>query len=77
MKNLFKLFICTILLTCGSDDESENNVINLPASISVNVSSLSFENTMVNQISESQVIIIDAENTSSEVNISAPEGYEV
>ena len=77
MKNLFKLLICTILLTCGSDDESENNVINLPASISSNVSSLSFENTMVNQISESQVIIIDAENTSSEVNISAPEGYEV
>ena len=77
MKNLFKLLICTILLTCGSDDESENNVINLPASISVNVSSLSFENTMVNQISESQVIIIDAENTSSEVNISAPDGYEV
>ena len=77
MKNLFKLLICTILLTCGSDDESENNVINLPANISANVSSLSFENTMVNQISESQVIIIDAENTSSEVNISAPEGYEV
>ena len=77
MKNLFKLLICTILLTCGSDDESENNVINLPASISTNVSSLSFENTMVNQISESQVIIIDAENTSSEVNISAPDGYEV
>ena len=77
MKNLFKLLICTILLTCASDDESENNVINLPANISTNVSSLSFENTMVNQISESQVIIIDAENTSSEVNISAPEGYEV
>ena len=77
MKNLFTLLICTILLTCGSDDESENNLINLPASISSNVSSLSFENTMVNQISESQVIIIDAENTSSEVNISAPEGYEV
>ena len=77
MKNLFKLLICTILLTCSSDNESENNVINLPASISTNVSSLSFENTMVNQISESQVIIIDAENTSSEVNISAPEGYEV
>ena len=77
MKNLFKLLICTILLTCGSDDESENNVINLPANISANVSSLSFENTMVNQISESQVIIIDAENTSSQVNISAPDGYEV
>ena len=77
MKNLFKLLICTILLTCSSDDESENNVINLPASISSNVSSLSFENTMVNQISESQVIIINAENTSSEINVSAPEGYEV
>ena len=68
MKNLFRLLICTVLLTCGSDEDSEsNNVINLPASISANVSSLSFENTMVNQISESQVIIIDAENTSSEV----------
>ena len=51
MKNLFKLLICAILFTCSSDDESENNVINLPASISVNVSSLSFENTMVNQVS--------------------------
>ena len=77
MKNLFKLLICTILLTCSSENESENNVINLPASISTNVSSLSFENTMVNQISESRVIIITAENTSSEVNISAPEGYKV
>ena len=77
MKNLFKLLICAILFTCSSDDESENNVINLPASISVNVSSLSFENTMVNLVSESQVIIINVENTSSEVNISVPEGYEV
>jgi len=77
MKNLLKLLICAILFTCSSDDESENNVINLPASISVNVSSLSFENTMVNQVSESQVIIINVENTSSEVNISVPEGYEV
>ena len=77
MKNLFKLLIFTILFTCGSDDESENNVINLPASISANVSTLSFENTMVNQISESQFIIINAENTSSEININAPEGYEV
>ena len=77
MKNLFKLLICAILFTCSSDDESENNVINLPASISVNVSSLSFENTMVNQVSESQVIIINVENTTSEVNISVPEGYEV
>ena len=49
----------------------------MPASISVNVSSLSFENTMVNLVSESQVIIINVENTSSEVNISVPEGYEV
>ena len=77
MKNLLKLLICAILFTCSSDDESENNVINLPASISVNVSSLSFENTMVNQVSESQVIIINVENTTSEVNISVPEGYEV
>ena len=77
MKNLFKLLICAILFTCSSDDESENNVINLPSSISVNVSSLSFENTMVNQVSESQVIIVNVENTTSEVNISVPEGYEV
>mgnify|MGYP001412901008 FL=1 len=77
MKNLFKLLICTILMTCGSDDDSENNVINLPTSISTNVSSLSFENTMVSQISESQVIILSTENSSSEINIVSPDGYEV
>ena len=77
MKNLFKLLICTILMTCGSDDDSENNVINLPTSISSNVSSLSFENTMVSQISESQVIILSTENSSSEINIVSPDGYEV
>ena len=37
MKNLFKLLICTILLTCGSDDESENIVINLPANYELRV----------------------------------------
>jgi len=77
MKNLFKLLICTILMTCGSDDDSENNVINLPTSISTNVSSLSFENTMVSQISESQVVILSTENSSSEINIVSPDGYEV
>ena len=77
MKNLFKLLICIILMTCGSDDDSENNVINLPTSISTNVSSLSFENTMVSQISESQVIILSTENSSSEINIVSPDGYEV
>ena len=77
MKNLFKLLICTILMTCGSDDDSENNVINLPTSISTNVSSLSFENTMVSQISESQVIILSTENSLSEINIVSPDGYEV
>tara|TARA_B100000927_G_C16471048_1_gene471544 strand:- start:501 stop:1799 length:1299 start_codon:yes stop_codon:yes gene_type:complete len=64
-------------MTCGSDDDSENNVINLPTSISTNVSSLSFENTMVSQISESQVIILSTENSSSEINIVSPDGYEV
>ena len=77
MKNLFKLLICTILMTCGSDDDSGNNVINLPTNISTNVSSLSFENTMVSQISESQVIILSTENSSSEINIVSPDGYEV
>ena len=77
MKNLFKLLICIILMTCGSDDDSGNNVINLPTNISTNVSSLSFENTMVSQISESQVIILSTENSSSEINIVSPDGYEV
>ena len=40
MKNLFRLLFCTFLMTCGSDEDSGNdNVINLPASISTNVSS--------------------------------------
>mgnify|MGYP001166609546 FL=1 len=78
MKNLFRLLICTVLLTCGSDEDSEsNNVIDLPASISANTNTLSFENTMITQSSQAQVIIISAENTSSEINVSSPEGYEI
>ena len=78
MKNLFRLLFCIFLTACGSEEDSANeNAINLPASISANVSSLSFENTMVTQVSDSQVIIISAENTTSEINISRPAGYEI
>ena len=78
MKNLFRLLFCIFLVACGSEEDSGNgNEINLPASISANVSSLSFGNTMVTQVSDSQVIIISAENTTSEINISAPIGYEI
>ena len=78
MKNLFRFLFCIFLTACGSEEDSANdNAINLPASISANVSSLSFENTMVTQVSDSQVIIISAENTTSEINISTPDGYEI
>tara|TARA_B100000575_G_scaffold294484_1_gene310740 strand:+ start:5510 stop:6820 length:1311 start_codon:yes stop_codon:yes gene_type:complete len=67
-----------LLMACSSDENSGNNeVINLPAIISANVNSLSFENTMVSHISEIQVIIINTENTSSEINIVSPNGYEI
>ena len=78
MKNLYKLIFCLTLMTCGSDESSGNDdVINLPAIISANVSSLSFESTMVTQISDSQVIIISAENTTSEIFVVSPNGYEI
>ena len=78
MKNIFILFICTMLFTCGSDEDSENsNVIVLPTSITTNINTLSFENTMVTQSSHSQVIIISAENVSSEINVNSPDGYEI
>ena len=78
MKNLFRLLFCIFLTACGSEEDSANeNAINLPASISANVSSLSFENTMVTLVSDSQVIIISAENTTSEIHISTPAGYEI
>ena len=78
MKNLYRLIFCLTLMTCGSDESSGNDdVINLPAIISANVSSLSFESTMVTQISDSQVIIISAENTTSEIFVVSPNGYEV
>ncbi len=78
MKNLLRLIFFMLLTACSSDENSGNNeVINFPAIISANVNSLSFENTMVSQISESQVIIINTENTSSEINIVSPNGYEI
>ena len=78
MKNLYKLLICLLILACGSSEEDDvAPIINLPANISVNISSVSFDNTMVSQSSIPKVVIINTENTSSEITVTAPEGYEV
>ena len=78
MKNLYKLLFCLLFLTCSSGDENnENEIIDLTVSISANLSSLTFENTMVSQTSVPKVIIINAENATSEITITAPDGYEV
>ncbi len=78
MKKLYKLLICLLILACGSSEEDDvAPIINLPANISVNISSLSFDNTMVSQTSIPKVVIINTENTSSEITVTAPEGYEV
>ena len=78
MKNFYKLLICLLILACGSSEEDDvAPIINLPANISVNISSVSFDNTMVSQSSIPKVVIINTENTSSEITVTAPEGYEV
>ena len=78
MKNLFKILICLMFLTCSSSDENDTNeIIDLPANISVNLSSLSFDNTMVSQFSVPKVLIINAENTTSEITVVVPDGYQV
>ncbi len=78
MKNLYKLLICLLILACGSSEEDDvAPIIHLPANISVNISSVSFDNTMVSQSSIPKVVIINTENTSSEITVTAPEGYEV
>ena len=77
MKNLCQLLFCFLVLTCSSDEDSGNSpAINLPASISTDQNSISFENTMISQASESKVIVISAENIDSEISILVPEGYE-
>tara|TARA_Y100000991_G_scaffold111436_1_gene83983 strand:- start:9560 stop:10900 length:1341 start_codon:yes stop_codon:yes gene_type:complete len=78
MKNLYRLLFCVIFFACSSDGDSDNNnIINLPASLSTNVNSLSFENTMVTQISDVQVIILNSENITSSIVITSPDGYEI
>jgi hypothetical protein len=78
MKNLYKLLFCLLFLTCSSGDENDSNeIIDLTVSISANLSSLTFENTMVSQTSIPKVIIINAENATSEITVTAPDGYEV
>ena len=78
MKNLYKLLFCLLFLTCSSgNDNDENQIIDTTVSISANLSSLSFENTMVSQASVPKLIIISAENATSEITITAPDGYEV
>ena len=78
MKNLYKLLFCLLFLTCSSGDENDSNeIIDLTVSISANLSSLTFENTMVSQTSIPKVIIINTENATSEITVNAPDGYEV
>ena len=78
MKNLYKLLFCLLFLTCSSgDDNNENQIIDPTVSISANLSSLTFENTMVSQASVPKLIIISAENATSQITVTAPDGYEV
>ena len=78
MKNLYRLLFCVLFINCSSSEDSgDDNVINLPSSITSSVNSLSFESTMITQVSQSQVLILTAENISSDINVTSPDGYEI
>ena len=78
-KFFFNLGLIFLVLSCGGGDESSNDVVIPPdlPSISVDKTSITFDDTMVSKSSTTASVFIQSKNIESAVNISSSEGFEI
>ena len=80
MRKIFLKFgLIFLVLSCGGGDESSNDVVIPPdlPSISVDKTSITFDDTMVTKSSTTASVFIQSKNIESAVNISSSEGFEI
>ena len=80
MRKIFLKFgLIFLVLSCGGGDESSNDVVIPPdlPSISVDKTSITFDDTMVTKSSNTASVFIQSKNIESAVNISSSEGFEI
>ena len=80
MRKIFLKFgLIFLVLSCGGGDESSSDVVIPPdlPSISVDKTSITFDDTMVTKSSTTASVFIQSKNIESAVNISSSEGFEI
>ena len=80
MRKIFLKFgLIFLVLSCGGGDESSNDVIIPPdlPSITVDKTSISFDDTMITKSSTTASVFIQSKNVESAVNVTSSEGFEI
>ena len=80
MRKIFLKFgLIFLVLSCGGGDESSNDVViplDLPL-ISVDKTSIAFDDTMITKSSNTASVFIQSKNVESSVNVTSSEGFEI
>ena len=78
-KFFLKFGLIFLVLSCGGGDESSNDVVIPPdlPSISVDKTSITFDDTMITKSSTTASVFIQSKNIESAVNVISSEGFEI
>jgi hypothetical protein len=78
-KFFLKFGLIFLVLSCGGGDESSNDVVIPPdlPSISVDKTSITFDDTMITKSSTTASVFIQSKNVESAVNVISSEGFEI
>ena len=80
MRKIFLKFgLIFLVLSCGGGDESSSDVVIPPdlPSITVDKTSISFDDTMITKSSTTASVFIQSKNVESAVNVTSSEGFEI
>ena len=78
MKNFICFYFIFLIISCGGDESSNNEIIppQIPT-ITVDKTSISFDDTMITKSSTTASVFIQSKNVESAVNVTSSEGFEI
>ena len=78
-KFFFNFLLVFLVLSCGGGDESSTNEVIPPQTptITVDKTSISFDDTMITKSSTTASVFIQSKNVESAVNVTSSEGFEI
>ena len=78
MKNFICFYFIFLIISCGGDESSNNEIIppQIPT-ITVDKTSISFDDTMITKSSTTASVFIQSKNVESSVNVTSSEGFEI